>query len=88
MRIIRLAVLLCGAVFITTTGAQSYDGTTVPGLSGTSIVDTVCSLLETNCDIFPDDKMFMRRLAYVESGDGTHPKTFRSGYYGGIWQVN
>ena len=36
---------------------------------------------------FSEDKLFLRRLAYVESSDGSNPDTFRSGYHGGIWQV-
>ncbi|XP_072045520.1 uncharacterized protein [Amphiura filiformis] len=38
-------------------------------------------------NIFPD-KGFLRRTARVESNDGCHPSTFRSGYHGGIFQVD
>lgn len=38
--------------------------------------------------IFSEDRLFLRRLAYVESRDGTDAKTYRAGYNGGIWQVN
>ncbi|XP_072045518.1 uncharacterized protein [Amphiura filiformis] len=37
--------------------------------------------------IFPDNG-FLRRIARVESNDGRHPDTYRSGYNGGIWQVD
>ena len=30
----------------------------------------------------------MRRIAATESNFGTHPNTYRSGYDGGIWQVD
>ena len=30
----------------------------------------------------------MRRIAYVESKDGTDSGTYQSGYHGGIWQVD
>ncbi|XP_055353373.1 uncharacterized protein LOC129599224 [Paramacrobiotus metropolitanus] len=38
--------------------------------------------------IFNDDHEFMRRVAWIETRDGGDPKTFRTGYYGGIWQVD
>ena len=41
--------------------------------------------------IFPDDHGFMRRIAFVESRDGTHPNTFRdpkSEAGVGIWQMD
>lgn len=38
--------------------------------------------------LFNNDRLFLRRLAYVESRDGTDPKTYRQGYDGGIWQVS
>ena len=50
------------------------------------MVEAVVDRIEASC-IFSDDKQYMRRLAYVESSDGTHPKTYRDGYDGGIWQV-
>ena len=39
-------------------------------------------------NIFPTDNKFLRRIAYVESKDGTHPNTYRPCYHGGIWQVD
>ena len=63
------------------------DETRQPGSAGRAVVDAVIELIEASC-IFPDDKSFMRRLAYVESTDGTDEKTFRDDYDGGIWQVN
>ncbi|KAL5503271.1 hypothetical protein EMCRGX_G010194 [Ephydatia muelleri] len=32
--------------------------------------------------------MLLRRVAYVESKDGTESFTYRSGYDGGIWQID
>jgi len=62
------------------------DQTRKPGSSGTAVVDAVTRLIEATC-VFPDDKLFFRRLAYVESDDGTDNNTYRAGYDGGIWQV-
>ena len=38
--------------------------------------------------MFGDDRQFLRRIAFVESTDGTDSDTFRQGYHGGIWQVD
>lgn len=63
------------------------DRTRQSGSAGSKVVDAVTSLIEASC-IFPDDKLFLRRLAYVESGDGNDEKTFRDYYDGGIFQVD
>jgi len=65
---------------------SQVDQTREAGAAGAPVVDTVTRLIESSC-IFPDDKLFIRRLAYVESVDGTLDNTFREGYDGGIWQV-
>lgn len=46
------------------------------------VVDTINSL-----GIFPNDKKFLCRVAWVESRYGLARGTYRRGYYGGIWQV-
>ena len=38
--------------------------------------------------IFGNDNDLLRRIAYVETRDGTLPDTFRDGYHGGIWAVD
>jgi len=58
-----------------------------PGAKGTDVVEAVCNIIEASC-VFPDDKLFTRRLAYVESFDGEDTAKFPPGYYGGIWQVD
>ena len=47
------------------------------------VVDTINGL-----GIFPNDHKFLCRVAWVESKYGKDPNTYRSGYYGGIWQVS
>ncbi|KAM7430895.1 hypothetical protein ABFA07_018452 [Porites harrisoni] len=47
------------------------------------VVDTINGL-----GIFPNDHKFLCRVAWVESKYGEDPNTYRSGYYGGIWQVD
>jgi hypothetical protein len=88
LRMSRLGVFgLVVLVATVASAAGTGDQTIQPGATGAGVVEAVCSRLETSC-VFPDDKLFTRRLAYVESSDGLESDTFRSGYYGGIWQVD
>jgi hypothetical protein len=65
-------------------GAIASDIMT-PGATGTGIVKAVADRITASC-VFPDDKLFLRRLAFVESSDGlTKPQP---GYSGGIWRVD
>ncbi|XP_048238745.1 uncharacterized protein LOC124119917 [Haliotis rufescens] len=63
------------------------DLTMSSGASGTAVVKAVVDRIRSNC-ILGDDRLFLRRLAYVESTDGRDAKTYRSGYDGGIWQID
>ena len=54
---------------------------------GTDVVEAAVALVEESA-IFPNDNQFLRRLAWVESQDGEMNDTYRSGYFGGIWQVD
>ena len=56
-----------------------------PGASGSGVVEEVVSKVQS---LFGSDNKFLRRIAYVESKDGTDKNTYRSGYDGGIWQVD
>ena len=35
-----------------------------------------------------DNGLFLRRMAYAETRDGTNAGTYRAGYNGGIWNVS
>ncbi|XP_022091887.1 uncharacterized protein LOC110979972 [Acanthaster planci] len=50
--------------------------------------DVVLACIQSFGGIFPSDHGFLRRVAWVESKDGTDPNTYRAGYHGGIWQVD
>ena len=80
-------VVICLVVLVTITSCQVNDDTMKPGAKGQDVVDSVLDRLTMLC-VFSDDKLLMRRIAYVESADGASPNTFRDGYYGGIWQVS
>ncbi|XP_062602682.1 uncharacterized protein LOC134264402 [Saccostrea cucullata] len=66
---------------------QFTDKTRIPGAKGSDVVEAVVNLIKNSC-IFPNDRMYLRRLAYVETQDGLNPNTYRIGYNGGIWQVD
>lgn len=66
---------------------QVTDQTRQPEARGPQVVEAVVSYISESC-IFPSDKLYLRRLAYVESQDGMNASTYRPGYYGGIWQVD
>ena len=65
---------------------QGVDRTLVPEASGADVVRATVNKIQ---DVFgTDDHQFLRRIAFVESKDGTDSSTYRSGYHGGIWQVD
>ena len=66
---------------------EAIDLTRIPEAYGTNVVSATVALIQRS-GIFPCDNRIIRRLAYVESRDGEDPETFRSGYNGGIWQVD
>ena len=58
------------------------DKTLIKGANGSDVVEAVLSKLDTLEEIFGPDHRFMRRLAYVETRDGTEQDE------GGIWGVD
>ena len=62
------------------------DLTIQPESSGRDVV-LACIALVQDSRIFPDDNRLLRRVAWVETADGSDPRTYRSGYHGGVWQV-
>ena len=58
------------------------DETLIKGANGSDVVEAVLSKLDTLEEIFGPDHRFMRRLAYVETRDGTEQDE------GGIWGVD
>ncbi|KAK6194719.1 hypothetical protein SNE40_000299 [Patella caerulea] len=67
------------------TQSLSIDLTVQPYGHGSEVVEAVVSLIRENC-ILPNDNLLLRRLAYVESRDGTLPLV--TGYFGGIWRID
>ena len=80
----KVLLLLCALLYAC---LALRDETIRPGASGPDVVRAVIGRIEGS-NIFLLDKQFLRRIAYVESKDGTDDSTYRSGYHGGIWQVD
>ena len=79
----RVLLLLCAFLVL----CNARDETLTAGASGSAVVHAVVRRIEDS-NIFPSDNRLLRRIAYVESKDGTDSGTYRSGYHGGIWQVD
>ena len=77
------AVLLFGVWLV----EAQQDSTRIPESNGSAVVQATVALIQ-NSGIFPDDHQLLRRIAWVESKDGTDNGTYREGYHGGIWQVD
>ena len=67
--------------------AQAQDLTQQAGASGAQVVESVVNLIHESC-VFPNDRLLLRRLAFVATNDGQDAGTFRAGFDGGIWAVS
>jgi hypothetical protein len=58
--------------------------------AGEELVErTVCTVQEIFCETgLGDASEFLKRIAKAESDYGRHGATYRSGYFGGIWQID
>lgn len=74
-------------VLCTTVLGLHVDRTLEPGAHGRDVVETVVYRIHRS-RVFPDDRDFLRRVAYTESRFGDDPQTYRSGYHGGVWQFD
>ena len=81
-----IAIFLTVSVCVSLSVGQ-VDLTVVAERRGQTVVEAVVSRIQQS-GIFSDDHLLLRRIAYVETNDGNDPKTYQSGYHGGIWQVN
>lgn len=66
---------------------QQHDLTRTNGAVGPEVVNAVISVIQRTC-IFNDPLLYLRRVAYVDTHDGTDPSTFASPFQGGIWQAS
>ncbi|XP_022080099.1 uncharacterized protein LOC110973524 [Acanthaster planci] len=79
-------------VFLPLIRGQGTDLTVVPGESGTDVVDATMAKVNRLAEVNPylqTDNRFLRRIAWVETADGTAAHTFSDpNYHGGIWRVD
>ncbi|XP_076454604.1 uncharacterized protein LOC143289502 [Babylonia areolata] len=73
-------------LLVTLCRGQGQDAALTAGTYGAPVVNSVVSRIRSNC-IFSEDRLFLRRTAYVMSRDGVDSNTYRNGFDGGIWQV-
>lgn len=66
---------------------QHQDLTRTAGAVGPEVVNAVISVIQRSC-IFNDPLLYLRRVAYVDTQDGTNPSTFASPFQGGIWKAS
>ena len=80
-------VLVLCYLFLPLHAQAPVDLTLERNQAGAAVVlATISRIKDSNA--FPDDSRLLRRVAFVESRDGTDTETFRDGYDGGIWQVD
>ena len=83
-------ILLCLTVIqslIYCISAQGVDLTRVPKVNGAGVVHAATAIIQSS-RIFENDHGLLRRIAYVQSKDGTDDDTFGPESFGGIWQLN
>lgn len=89
MQSLLVLVLLCVAQVVLCDGQclSCTDLTLVSETSGTSVVLASVRLVAIS-GIFGDDYQMLRRIAHVETADGTNQTTYRPTFNGGIWALN
>jgi len=84
MRSLSLTVFLGISIHL---ASGATDLTIVAGTIGEDVVDSTIDKIKDSC-VFQNDYLFLKRLAYVSSQYGQKADTYRSGYDGGIWQID
>ena len=85
MKTATFSVLITLSALLPLLTAQGVDLTLQREASGSDVVRAAVNRIQTVLDF---DRQFLRRIAFVESRDGTDTDTYRPGYNGGIWQVD
>ncbi|XP_053406766.1 uncharacterized protein LOC123547722 [Mercenaria mercenaria] len=67
--------------------SQRVDLTRKEESNGPEVVDAVINILRRSC-IFPDDMLYLRRVAYTDTKDGLDKFTYVINYNGGIWHID
>ena len=84
----KISVLLTILFLANQANAQcGQDLTLQEETSGSDVVHAAVTRIQES-GIFESDNELLRRIAFVESEDGTNSTTYREGYHGGIWAVD
>ena len=90
--VIKNMAQVAGAVLFAVLSAQcvhaQFDDIILQEVSNGSAVVLLTIARLQQSGIFADDNKLLRRIAYVETRDGTADNTYRQGYDGGIWAVD
>ena len=78
--------LFVAIVFSRVGAVEVNEAVLEEGANGTAVVLLSIAHIQ-QAAIFPDDNEMLRRIAYVETRDGSDPDTYSEGNYGGIWAV-
>ncbi len=84
MKTATFSVLVTLSALLPLLTAQGVDLTLQREASGSNVVRAAVNRIQAVLNI---DLQLLRRIAFVESRDGTHTDTYRPEYNGGIWQV-
>ncbi len=85
MKTATFSVLVTLSVLLPPLTAQGVDLTLQREASGSNVVRAAVNRIQA---VLEFDQQLLRRIAFVESRDGTDTDTYRLGYNGGIWQVD
>ncbi|XP_019864466.1 PREDICTED: uncharacterized protein LOC109593811 [Amphimedon queenslandica] len=84
----RLIMNECAITSVANDNCSScIDLTRTPEANGSSVVATTIHLIHDS-EIFEDDCVTLKRIAWLETHDGTNQLTYRPYHHGGIWNVN
>ena len=86
MKLISVFVLLLVGVDLCAYAQQSIDILREGGSGSAVVLLTIARIQQSGT--FADDNELLRRIAYVETRDGTTEGTYREGFDGGIWAVS
>ena len=78
-------ILICN--FSAKVIGQGQDLTLQAETNGSAVVLASISRIQQSGIFFTDNEL-LRRIAFVETRDGTNSETYRAGYHGGIWAVS
>lgn len=85
----KIIAFLFNLVLLYSTVEALVDFTLIPETNGLAVVQASIDKISQSAVFSVDDQQMLRRIAYVETRDGSDPLTYSSNTnHGGIWQVS